>query len=96
MKMIRVYETWDDLQALSLELTILAFLSGRNQLDEKVNQTHLFVYIWNVQYEEKIFRLTKNEIPLTFYGLINQLWTATHSLRIFLPPLLQKGYSKNE
>lgn len=91
----------DDLEPLGVHLNIPAFLRGRSQLtvaEVKESQTIASVRIHVERAIQRIkkFRVLRNEIPLTLYGSINQIWTVCCLLCNFLPPLIHDDMISDE
>ena len=83
----------EELKQLKVKLNISAFLGGRSKLTKaEVKESHAIASV-RIHMERAIsrikkFRIIRNEIPLTFHGSINQIWTACCLLCNFIPPLI--------
>ena len=71
-----------------------SFLRGRAQLtaaEVRESQTiaSVRIHVERAIQRGKIFKVIRNEIPLTLLGSANQLWTVCCLLCNFLPPLIQ-------
>ena len=70
----------EELKQLNVNLNIPAFLGDRSQLTKaEVKEWQTIASVW-IHVERAISRVKKiriirNEIPLTFHGSINQIWT---------------------
>ena len=86
----------EELKQLKVDLSIPAFLGGRSQLTKaKVKESQTIasvrIHVERAISRIKKFRIVRNEIPLTFHGSINQIWTACCLLCNFMPPLIQNS-----
>ena len=87
----------EELKQLKVNLNIPAFHGGRSQLtkaEAKKSQTIVSVRTYVEQAISHInkFRIIRNEIPLTFHGSINQIWTVWCLLCNFMLPLIKNSY----
>ena len=86
----------EELKQLKVDLNIPAFFGGRSRLtkDEvKESQTTASVQIHVKRAISciKKFRIIRNEIPLTFHGSINQIWTVCCLLCNFMLRRIQNS-----
>ena len=86
----------EELKQLKVDLNIPAFLGGRSQLtkaEAKESQTIASVRIHVEQAISRIkkFRIIQNEIPLTFHGSTNQIWTVCCLLCNLMPRRIQNS-----
>ena len=84
----------EDLEPLNVSLNIPAFLGGRSQLTkaevkESQSIASVRIHVERAISHVKKFRIIRNEIPLTFHGSINQIWTVCCMLCNFMTPLIQ-------
>ena len=76
-------------------LNIPCFLAGRDQLTAaEVKGSQLIasvcIHVERAIQRVKKFSLLRNEIPLSFQGSVNQIWTVCCMLCNFMTPLIQK------
>ena len=76
----RGFVTYGELKELDVVLNIPCFLAGRDQLtaaEVKKSQSIAPVRIHAERAIQRVkkFRVLRNEIPLTFHGSVNQIWT---------------------
>ena len=85
----------EELKQLKVNLNTPAFLRVKSQLakaEVKESQTIASVRIHVDRAISRIkFRIIRNEIPSTFHGSINQIWTVCCLLCNFMPPLIQNS-----
>ena len=72
------------------------FLAGRDQLNavevkECQSIASVRIHVESVIQRVKKFRVQRNELPLSFYGSVNQIWTVCCMLCNFMTPLIWKG-----
>ena len=80
----RGFVTYGELKELGVVLNIPCFLAGRDQLtaaEVKKSQSiaSVRIHIERAIQRVKKFRVLRNEIPLTFHGSVNQIWTVCGS-----------------
>ena len=85
----------EELRFLNVKLNIPAFMDGREQLSEnevKESQTiaSVRIHVKRAIQRVKTFKVLRNEIPLSMYGSINQIWTVACLLCNFFPPLIKE------
>ena len=76
----REFVIYDELKELGVVLNIPCFLAGGDQLTAaEVKESQLIVsvhiHVERAIQREKKFRMLRNEIPLSFHGSVNQIWT---------------------
>ena len=86
---------YDELKELGVVLNIPCFLAGRDQLTaaevkESQSIASVRIHVERAIQRVKKFRVLRNEIPLSFHGSVNQIWTVCCMLRNFMTPLIQK------
>ena len=80
----RGFVIFDELKELGVVLNTPYFLAGRDQLTPAEVKERVIQKV-------KKFRVLGNEIPLSFRGSVNQIWTVCCMLRNFMTSLIQKG-----
>ena len=88
----------EELKPLKVNLNIPAFLDDRIQLTKAEVKESKTIALVQIHVERAISRIKKiriirNEIPLTFHGSINQIWTVCQICLLcnFMPPLIQNS-----
>ena len=84
----------EDLKPLGVSLNILAFLDGRDQLEEEeVIESQAIasvrIHVERLMSRVKKFKIVQTEIPLSMHGSINQVWTVCCLLCNFMNPLVK-------
>ena len=92
-----VFTIDEELKQLKVNLNIPAFLVGRSHLTKAEVKESQTIASVQIHVERAIscikkFRIIRNEIPLTFHGSINQIWTVSCLLCNFMSPLIQNNY----
>ena len=77
---------------LGVTLSIPSFLARKDQLSQKEVAESQTIVAMRIHVERaiqriKYFRQTRNEIPLTTHGSINQIWTVLCLLCNFMLPI---------
>ena len=91
----RGFVIYDELKELGVVLNIPCFLAGRDQLTaaevkESQSIASVRIHVERAIQRVKKFRVLRNEIPLSFHGSVNQIWTVCCMLCNFMTPLIQK------
>ena len=91
----RGFVIYDELKELGVILNIPCFLAGRDQLTaaeikESQSIASVRIHVERPIQRLKKFRMLRNEIPLSFHGSVNQIWTVCCMLCNFMTPLIQK------
>ena len=91
----RGFVIYDELKELCVVSNIPCFLAGRDQLTAaEVNESQSIasvrIHVERAIQGVKKFRVLRNEIPLSFHGYVNQVWTVSCMLCNFMAPLIQK------
>ena len=86
---------YDELKELGVVLNIPCFLAGRDQLTaaevkESQSIASVHIHVERAIQRVKKFRVLRNEIPRSFHGSVNQIWTVCCMLCNFMTPLIQK------
>ena len=86
---------YDELKELGVVLNIPCFLAGRDQLTaaevkESQSIASVRIHVERAIQRVKKFRVLRNEIPLSFYGSVNQIWTACYMLCNFMTAFIQE------
>ena len=85
----------DELKELGVVLNIPCFLAGRDQLiaaevKESQSIASVCIHVEPAIQRVKKFRVLRNEIPRSFHGSVNQIWTVCCMLCNFMTLLIQK------
>ena len=91
----RGFVIYDELKELDVVLNIPCFLAGRDQLTaaevkESQSIASVRIHVERAIQRVKKFRVLRNEIPLSFYGSVNQIWTACYMLCNFMTAFIQE------
>ena len=91
----RGFVIYDELKELGVVLNIPCFLAGRDQLTaaevkESQSIASVRIHVERAIQRVKKFRVLRNEIPLSFHGSVNQIWTVCCMLCNFMTPLIQE------
>ena len=86
---------YNELKELGVVLNISCLLAGRDQLivaevKESQSIVSVRIHVERVIQRVKKFRVLRIEIPLSFHGSVNQIWTVCCMLCNFMTPLIQK------
>ena len=76
----RGFVIYDELKGLGVVLNIPCFLAGRDQLTaaevkESQSIASVRIHVERAIQRVKKFSVRRNEIPLSFHGFVNQIWT---------------------
>ena len=91
----RGFVIYDELKGLGVVFDIPCFVARRDQLaaaevKESQSIASVRIHIERAIQRVKKFRRLRNEIPLSFHGSVNQIWTVCCMLCNFMTPLIQK------
>ena len=91
----RGFVIYDELKEPGVVLNIPCFLAGRDQLTaaevkESPSIASIRIHVECAIRRIKKLRMLRNEIPLSFHGTVNQIWTVCCMLCNFMTLLIQK------
>ena len=93
----RGFVIYDELKEPGVVLNIPCFLAGRDlqtstaaEVKESPSIASIRIHVERAIQRIKKLRMLRNEIPLSFHGTVNQIWTVCCMLCNFMTLLIQK------